>query len=306
MAISQGSASREVRRSPPDESLLMVMGPANSYSYRINWANSSDSVPIRSGAVGTHFIVLFPIFFRRVNTVRLIHLCLLLVASIPQQGFAQQYVNLLENDLQHWMKTSGDSPGKGWELESNGILHMTGGGGNLVTREEYGDFELWFEFRISEKENSGIKYRVRQYDNKWLGLEYQILDDSGFARLARKNKTASLYDLVEPIPVTTKLNPVGQFNVCKIRVQGHRTQHWINGQITVQERLVGDQWKAHVAQSKFKKQANFGENALGRIMLTDHKSEVWLRNVFVRRLGTASCCPVTVGSLPDSAEFASR
>lgn len=204
------------------------------------------------------------------------------------------------------MKTNGESPGKGWELQPGGILHMTGGGGNLVTREEYGDFELWFEFRISEKGNNGIKYRVRQYGKKWLGLEYQILDDSGFDKLERKNKTASLYDLVEPIPVTTKLKPVGEFNICKIRVQGHRTQHWINGQITIQEPLVGERWKAHVADSKFKQQANFGENALGRIMLTDHKSEVWFRNVFVRRLGNTSCCPVTVQASPNDEQVVSR
>lgn len=218
--------------------------------------------------------------------------CLALTSSAS----AQHFTNLLENDLQHFMKPGGQNVGDGWKLNSDGVLHMSGGGGNIVTREEFGDFELWFEFRISEKGNNGIKYRVKPYGANWLGIEYQILDDAAFPELGREHLTASLYDLTQPIPETTRLKPVGEFNVGKIRVEGGRTQHWVNGQLTIQEPLYGDRWNAMVSHSKFKNREGFGQNATGRIMMTDHKSEAWFRNVYIRRLNSTNCSCVTVNN----------
>ena len=214
---------------------------------------------------------------------------LALLFLIPSSTDAQQFTNLLGNNLQHLMKPDGQDVGSGWNLNSDGVLHMSGGGGNIVTREEYGDFELWFEFRISEKGNNGIKYRVQPFDGNWLGIEYQILDDSGFPKIGRKHLTASLYDLTDTIPATTRLKPVGQYNIGKIRVEGGRTQHWVNGQLTIQEPLYGERWNSMVSDSKFKNREGFGQNSMGRIMLTDHKSEAWFRNVFIRRLNSTNC-----------------
>lgn len=219
-------------------------------------------------------------------------LCLVGFALLSTQNvLAQQYTNLLSDDLQLWMKPNGDSVEAGWVLEPGRVLHLSGKGGNLVTREEYSDFELWFEFKISARGNNGIKYRVRPYGKSLLGLEYQVLDDSAFPKLTRDHLTGSLYDLVKPIPMTTRLNAPSEFNVGKIRVQNNRTQHWVNGQLLIDEPLSGERWRSHVAGSKFKDREAFAEHPSGRIMLTDHNSEVWYRNVFIRRLGTASCCP---------------
>ena len=198
--------------------------------------------------------------------------------------FAQTYENLLSGDrLDHWQKQNGNAVGEGWNLE-NGVLHLSSRGGNIVTRELYGDFELWFEFRTTAEGNNGIKYRVKQYDKSWLGLEYQVLDDDAFPNLTRDHLTAALYDLVIPKPAETRLNARDEFNVGKIRVENHRTRHWVNGQLMIDQRLVGPEWKTVVANSKFKNRTNFGENALGRIMITDHGKETWYRNVFIRRL----------------------
>lgn len=217
---------------------------------------------------------------------------LTLLLTLPAAANAQQFTNLLEGNLQRLMKPNGDAVQDGWKLDEPGVLHMSGGGGNIVTREEYGDFELWFEFKISEKGNNGIKYRVKPYDGRWLGIEYQILDDSAFQKLGREHLTASLYDLTQPMPQVTRVNPVGQFNIGKIRVEHGRTQHWVNGQLTIQEPLFGERWESLVSSSKFKKHEGFGQNQTGRIMLTDHKSEAWFRNVYIRRLNTTNCvCP---------------
>ena len=204
-------------------------------------------------------------------------------------ALAQPYVNLLNSPaLNHWMKPSGDPVTTGWQLEPGGILHLSGKGGHIITRQKYGDFELWFEFRIAAKGNSGVKYRVQHYGKQLLGIEYQVLDDKAYPKLTRDHLTASLYDLVTPIPNETRLNGDDEFNIGKIRVQNNRVQHWVNGQLTIDEPLCGSRWQAHVAGSKFSEKEDFGENVMGHIMLTDHGADVWYRNMFIRSLG---CCP---------------
>ncbi|MEQ9407492.1 MAG: DUF1080 domain-containing protein [Fuerstiella sp.] len=217
-------------------------------------------------------------------------LCLLLLASAPAAAFAQPFHNLLaDRSLGDWMKTNGDPVTAGWVIEDGGVLHLAGRGGNIITRRQYGDFELWFEFRIAPKGNNGLKYRVRAYDRQWLGIEYQILDDDAFPRLTRDHLTGSLYDLAAPKPDVTRLNPVGEWNLGKIQIRNQRVRHWVNGQLLIDEPLCGPGWKDRVAASKFSKREEFGENVLGHIMLTDHGGEVWYRNVFIRSLDGCSC-----------------
>lgn len=215
--------------------------------------------------------------------VRFTLLLLLSLTSI-QTVSAGSWINLLEGQkLARWMTKDGAEPAGTWQFE-DGWLHLNGKGGNLITKEEYADFELWFEFRISEKGNSGIKYRVKKYGKSYLGLEYQVLDDSAFPKLTDEHKTGSLYDLVTPSPVKKRINPQGQMNVAKIRVQGNRIQHWVNGQLLIDTKANSETWLEYVKNSKFKKHAGFGENQLGRIMLTDHNCEVWYRNVYLKPL----------------------
>ena len=196
-----------------------------------------------------------------------------------------QYIDLLPNrSLHHWMTGEGNSVEKGWTFDADGALHLASRGGNIVTRQEFADFELWFEFRISEKGNSGIKYRVRKYGPSLLGCEFQILDDSAFPKLPRKQITASLYDVFQPRSQPPRTNPVGEYNIGKVEVRGNRLRHWVNGQITIDECAGSARWADHIAQSKFHDRPGFGQNRCGRIMLTDHNSEVWYRNVYIRRL----------------------
>lgn len=207
-----------------------------------------------------------------------------------QPASANEWINMLEGQsLNRWMKQDGSKPSATWQF-NDGWLHLNGQGGNLITTEEYGDFELWFEFRISEKGNSGIKYRVKKYNGNYLGLEYQVLDDNAFPKLPESHKTGSVYHVVTPIPSEKRLKPVGEVNVAKIRVQGNRIQHWINGQLLIDQRVAGTDWKALIQKSKFKKHDGFGENQIGRVMLTDHNCEVWYRNIYLKPLSSSISC----------------
>ena len=87
-----------------------------------------------------------------------------------------------------------------------------------------------------------------------------------------------MYDLYAPND-RKRLKPPGQFNSSRIVVQDDRVEHWLNGSLIVSARIGDDQWKERLACSKLDEYEDFGRNRFGRIMLTDHKSEVWYRNI---------------------------
>ena len=226
---------------------------------------------------------------------RVLHAALAVaVLAISTVADAQQFTNLLaEKSLSQWMLPSGDSVSSGWQFDEDGTLHLAGKGDNILSRSEYGDFELWFEYRISDKGNSGIKYRVQKFGNSWLGLEYQIQDDVAFPDMPGKHLTASLYDIVDKsvVLLDRDYHPTSEFNTGRVVVQNHRLRHWMNGNLIIDERDSSTRFADAVTNSKFKDESGFGRNHCGRLMLTDHGSEVWYRNLYIRRLDGCPLVP---------------
>ena len=190
-----------------------------------------------------------------------------------------------------------------WEVR-DGMLHLDhlkGDGGNLLTDQDYGDFELSFEWKVAPKANNGIKYRVQDFDGRTLGLEYQVIDDAGLPQLKPNHKTASIYDIYD-VKEHSLLKPAGEFNRGRIVVNHNRIEHWLNGQLVAEAEVGSDQWQQRIADSKFSDVDGFGLNHFGRIMITDHHDEVWYRNIFIRDLSPrfqavaastshGCCCP---------------
>src|SRR5690606_20693613 len=113
----------------------------------------------------------------------------------------------------------------------NGVLHRAAKAGDIFTAAEFGDFTLEFEWKIAARGNSGVKYRVKQFERKGLlGLEYQLLDDDGHpdSRVGAQRRTASLYDILPPEKGTAPRKP-GEWNTTKIVVKGNAIEHWLNG-----------------------------------------------------------------------------
>jgi hypothetical protein len=185
--------------------------------------------------------------------------------------------------LDGWTTQDGQPVTQGWEVV-DGAIHLKKEGrrsGNIITKEEFGDFDLSFDWKIAERGNSGLKYRVRRYGNRLLGLEYQIYDDRG--RGPSKGSTGALYDLYEP-SAARKVKPVGEYNHARILVRGDKIEHWLNGELIVSAAVGDDQWRQRIAASKFNDLPDFGRNRSGKIMLTDHGSEVWYRNFVFKPL----------------------
>jgi hypothetical protein len=198
-----------------------------------------------------------------------------------------------------------DFPEKGWKIEK-GILSVvpSGGGesaygGDIITRDRYGDFVLELDFRITEGANSGIKYFVDPELNKGegsaIGCEYQILDDEkhpdASAGSAGNRTLASLYDLIPAnaffyAPNEQRAKRVNKYNWNRatIVVQGDHVEHYLNGIKVVQYERRTQMWKALVARSKYAVWPAFGEAAEGHILLQDHGDEVFFKNIKIKVL----------------------
>ncbi len=184
-----------------------------------------------------------------------------------------------------WRGFGEDSfPKSGWKVE-DGWLHCLGtDGGDVITRAEYDQFELEWDWKISPAGNSGVKYFVLDKGKSAIGHEYQMLDDAlnPDAKLADgKRVTASFYDVLAPQvqPVT---KPIGEVNHSRILVKGNHVEHWLNGVKVLEYECGSDAIKTAVANSKFKNVAGFSDVTKAHILLQDHHSEVWFGNIKIR------------------------
>jgi hypothetical protein len=216
------------------------------------------------------FLFTLPIFAEEIHTLT------------PEEKAAGWQLLFNGKDLSNFrMFRSDKEPDAGWKIE-NGVLKKVANvhGGNIVTKEKYGDFTLTWEWKISAKGNNGIKYLVREDRGDFAGPEYQMLDNNGHrdGKNGAKRHTASLYDIFPPAD-NAPLKPVGEWNSSKIVIKGKNVEHWLNGVCVLAYELESEELKAAIAKSKFKKAPEFDKKIEGHIMLTDHIDECFYRNI---------------------------
>lgn len=178
-------------------------------------------------------------------------------------------------------------PDKGWKIE-NGELHFDpkeGRTGSLVTKEEFSDFELVLDFKITTGANSGIKYFL--LPNTESGCEFQVLDDDVHPD-AKKGKDGNrtqggLYDLIAP-SASKKNKPIGEWNQARIVSKKGHVEHWLNGVKTVEFDRFSPEFQQLVKASKFSETAGFAQVSQSPILLQDHGDEVFYRNIKIRKL----------------------
>ena len=181
----------------------------------------------------------------------------------------------------------------GWRI-ADGILTKDGHAGDLITRDEFADFELELEWRIGHAGNSGIFYRGiedpdftgKPNDDRiyTTGPEYQLLDDIAAAdNKTRLTCAAAAYGLY-PSPAG-HLKPVGDWNAARIVANGAHVEHWLNGDKVVEYELWSADWEAKVSSTKFKAWPKFGRAKSGHIGLQgDHEGTLAFRNIRIRAL----------------------
>ena len=186
-----------------------------------------------------------------------------------------------------------DDMPESWVVEDGTLTHAASSGnmdgGDIITIEEFDDFDLVFDFRVAPEGNSGVFFHVQEQDGYGLwqvAPEYQVLDDPAYIAMGTMDMTRHLtgdnYALHEA--TERPLNPTGEWNTGRIVVRGDHVQHWLNGVMTVEYDMYTDDWEARVAASKFGVEPHYGRATSGAIGFQDHGTPVWYRNVKIRRL----------------------
>ena len=193
------------------------------------------------------------------------------------------------SDVSSWRGYRRQDLPASWRNEGSIIAFSpaTGSGqrGDIITRDQYGDFELEYEWRISEGGNSGVMYRsTEEEETPWrTGPEMQILDDARHSdgRIP-SHRAGALYDLI--VPPENIARPVGEWNQARVVVRGKHIQQWLNGHVTADIVVGSPQWNEVYGKSKFAQMPSFASRDRGHIVLQDHGDPVWFRNIRIRRL----------------------
>lgn len=216
----------------------------------------------------------------------------LILVAFSSRGLSQE--NRLSSDEvdQGWQLLFDGETTKGWrnynreQISPNwkvvdGTLRANKGG-SIITENQYEHFEWVIEWNTPKGGNSGLMFWVKETKGPpyVTGPEIQIIGDM----TPGKNKSAgACYDVYAPTKDTLK--PAGQWNQYRIVVNPNNdVQHWVNGELVCEYTIGSDEWNERVANSKWKKAAEYGKTGKGHLCIQDHGAEIWIRNVKVRPL----------------------
>jgi hypothetical protein len=215
--------------------------------------------------------------------------------SVDQK--ADEWITLFDGKTTNgWHKYGGGPVGSAWKI-ADGILYLDStekedgkikNGGDITTDEEFENFDLKLEWKISKGGNSGIIFCVHEDTAKYkkpyeTGPEMQVLDNEGHKDGKNtKHRAGDLYDLISCSKETVK--PVGEWNQVEIKLLNGKLDFFLNGENVVSTTMWDDSWNKMVANSKFKTMPGFGTIKKGRIDLQDHDCLVWYRNIMIKKL----------------------
>ena len=163
--------------------------------------------------------------------------------------------------------------------------------GDLVTNDEFGNFDLKLDWKISEKGNSGIIFYIQDDKSKYpntynTGMEMQVLDNGTPTRLGHSDgklythRAGDLYDLLAS---TSVMNPLGEWNHVEIKSVNGKLDFYMNGKHSLSINLWDENWNKMISISKFKDMPGFGTFKQGKISLQDHGNQVWYKNIKIKR-----------------------
>lgn len=181
-----------------------------------------------------------------------------------------------------------DTVSDGWQVEEGALVRKEKGAGDIITKDQYGAFELQLEYRISKAGNSGVMFHVQETDGPpWrTGPEVQIQDNvDGYD----PQKAGWLYQLYKPPQgtdgeIVDATKPAGEWNQLVLRIHPEGSSVSINGTEYYTFKKGSEEWDRRVAASKFKRFADFGKPTKGHICLQDHGNVVAYRNIKIREL----------------------
>ncbi|MCA8986215.1 MAG: sulfatase-like hydrolase/transferase [Planctomycetaceae bacterium] len=190
-----------------------------------------------------------------------------------------EYVSLFNGrNLDGWQLRRADR--KGYSVEKGLLVCPADGGGFLFTEQEYADFSLRFDFRLSEGANNGVGIRCPLVDQRpaYEGTEIQILDNTGsIHQLKPAQYHGSIYDVVPARQGALK--PAGQWNQEEIICRGNHITVIVNDMVVLNtnlnEILDAEVLKKHPGLTR----------PSGHIGFLGHNSYAEFRNIRIREFG---------------------
>jgi hypothetical protein len=185
-------------------------------------------------------------------------------------------------DTVGWRDFKAPAPDAGWTVKDGVLSPDPKTSKDLISKGEYENFELEFDWKIAPKGNSGVMYHVLEVGDEtyWSGPEYQLLDNAHGE--PPPQRAGSLFALYAPTKDVTK--PVDQFNHSRLVVDHGKVQHWMNGVKVAEYDLNSADFKDRVAKSKFKQWPMFATGKTGHIALQNHGDWVGFKNIKIRVL----------------------
>ncbi len=172
-----------------------------------------------------------------------------------------------------------------WAIEE-GVLHTKGGNHDLVSNDEFENFDLRFDWNVGKGGNSGVIYMVQDKpeieDTYMSGIEYQIIDDKNWPdKLENGQLPGAAYDLYPPIKLAN--NPQGTWNSGRIVADKGHISHYVNDVLTAEYDWNSPDYLEKFNKSKFKDWP-FAKVYKGHLALQDHGQEVSYRNIRIKTL----------------------
>ena len=210
-------------------------------------------------------------------------------SPVVKQVSNENWQVLFDGETTNGWRLYGKESISGWKVD-DGLLYNSGAGsdhgGDIVSNDEYEDFELLVEWKIDKESNSGIFYHVNESAGDAIyvsGPEYQLLDDVGWpSKLDPSQYTGANYAM--NAPVGGEVKPLNEFNTSRIIVQDSHVEHWLNGVKVVEYELWSDEWKNNIENSKWKDHPKYGIFNKGNIGFQDHGGQTVFKSIKIRDL----------------------
>ncbi|MFL2598581.1 MAG: DUF1080 domain-containing protein [Flavobacteriaceae bacterium] len=237
------------------------------------------------------------------KNILLILISISLSCSNQNKNKSNEWINLFDgSSLDGWRAYNGDQMPPGWKIVDSVLTFNTkqileqdydykGNRDIMYGDEEFENFELYLEWKIPKGGNSGIYYHIKEGYGGFADMapEYQLLDDENYAEIhdyELKDWQLTAADYAMHVPDTTQkvLYPPGQWNSSRIIFTSNNVEHWLNDKKVLSFIPWTEQWYEKRNSGKWDNFPDYGKYKKGYIGLQDHGSNLWFRNIKIKKL----------------------